>query len=56
MKTLEEKIMEVCENHNIRLTPKEFKELVDNYIDKFINHVSITDLIRLSEYIVRRNG
>ena len=48
-------IMKVCERHKIRLTPKEFEELVDNYMRRFVTNIDIPNLIRLSEYVIRRN-
>ena len=48
-------IMKECERHKIRLAPKEFEELVDNYMSRFVTNIDIPSLIKLSEYVIRRN-
>lgn len=50
------KIIELCESHKIRLTPKEYDQLVSEYINTFIENISVSDLIRLSENVQRRNS
>ncbi len=54
--SMKAKIIKVCEDHKIRLTPSELDELTMDYLNKFVFNISITDLIRLGEYVVRRNG
>lgn len=53
---IKNKIMIICEDHKIRLTPKEYNELIKDYINNFIENISVSDLIRLSENIQRRNS
>lgn len=48
-------IMKECERHKIRLAPKEFEELVDNYMSRFVTNIDVPSLIKLSEYVIRRN-
>lgn len=50
------KIIELCENHKIRLTPKEYDQLVDDYINTFIENISVVDIIKIAEFIERRNS
>ena len=49
------KINKICEDHKIRLTPKEYNQLIMDYLNHFIYNISVTDLIELSENIKRRN-
>ena len=49
------KIIKLCEEHKIRLTPKEYSQLTIDYLNHFIYNISVTDLIELSENIKRRN-
>lgn len=53
---IKNKIMIICEDHKIRLTPKEYNELIKDYINDFIENISVSDLIRLSENVQRRNS
>ena len=48
-------IMEICEDHRIRLTPKEYEELVRDYKSKFITKVDVSSLMQLAENVIRRN-
>lgn len=53
---IKNKIMIICEDHKIRLTPKEYNELIKDYINDFIENINVSDLIRLSENVQRRNS
>lgn len=53
---LRRKIMKVVEEHQIRLTPTEYEELVTDYINKFYYNVSIVDIIQISDNIKRRHS
>lgn len=50
------KIMKICEEHKIRLTPLEYNELIDDYINHFINSISVVDVIQLSDNVRRRHS
>lgn len=50
------KIIELCESHKIRLTPKEYDQLVNEYINTFIENISVVDIIKIAEFIERRNS
>lgn len=47
-------IMNKCEDHNIRLTPSEYRQLIEDYKNKFINNIDTCSLIQLAENIIRK--
>lgn len=55
MEEIRNKIMKVCEEHKIRLTPSEYQKLVEDYVNHFITNISIPDLIQLSDNVKRRS-
>ena len=48
-------IMKKVEAHKIRLTPSEFSELINSYLDRFINDVDLQAIMQISDDIIRRN-
>ena len=49
-------IMEVCEAHHIRLTPKEYDELVRDYKNKYILKVDVGSILQIAQNIEKRNS
>lgn len=55
IQVLRHKIMTVCEEHKIRLTPKEYEELVTYYYDSYFNNIDVSSLLQFAENIKRRS-
>lgn len=55
MENIEKMIIQKCEDHKIRLTPNEYKQLVIDYEKKYIQNIDLNILTQLADNIIRRN-
>lgn len=49
-----QQVLNIANKYKLRLTPVEFEELVDMYIQKYMKNIDLTSLLKLTENIQNR--
>lgn len=55
MQQFEHRIMQKAISHKIRLTPVEYQQMVNKYIDTYFNNVDIESLLQIAQNICKEN-
>lgn len=55
MQQFEHRIMQKAISHKIRLTPVEYQQMVNKYIDAYFNNVDIESLLQIAQNICKEN-